>query len=533
MSLNDIDFEAFEKHLDPVTRVVVALLRKQNEDLLAANAAQSEQIKAQTEQIERLTGQIEDLRDMLFGRKSEKMPSMKSSVRRAVTENELFPPNSPNADLDDEEKQAKRRKASRKKSEPKRKEKRALKKNLPVVEEVVHVHDAEIPEGYCRDDFREVAANGDSNTVTRIEHVREHLVRVTYKLQTLASKDGEHIITAEAPPAVIEGGHYGPGVYADVVVNKCADSLPLYRIEQRHSRSGFPISRSTLCSLFHRTADIFSPVYSRLLDIARSDVYVSADETRLPIQKNGGCKDEWIWTLVTPKVIAYHFSESRSGEVAKELLDGTRGYLQIDGYSGYNSVCSENGRTRVGCLAHARRLFFKASKNADVANEMLEMILELYLVEYLAAERGIAGTEEHLRLRATESVAILERMKKWLVTQKKAFSPRTKMGKAITYAENQWDSLTEFTKNPRLRLDNNFSENALRIVALGRKNYLFAGHEEGGQNLAILQTIVATCKLHNVNPYDYIKDVIIKLQLPDTKDVEQLLPWNWNPAPPG
>ena len=106
------------------------------------------------------------------------------------------------------------------------------------------------------------------------------------------------------------------------------------------------------------------------------------------------------------------------------------------------------------------------------------------------------------------------------------------MGKAISYAQNQWDSLIEFTNDPKLRLDNNFSENALRIIALGRKNYLFAGHEEGGQNLAILQTIVATCKLHNVNPYDYIKDVILKMQLQETRDIEPLLPWNWAQAPP-
>jgi len=135
-------------------------------------------------------------------------------------------------------------------------------------------------------------------------------------------------------------------------------------------------------------------------------------------------------------------------------------------------------------------------------------------------------------MRQIESQRILNKMKAWLDKNKPLYPPKSKMGKAIGYAKNQWDSLCEFTKDPKLRLDNNISENALRIIALGRKNYLFAGHEEGGQNLAILQTIVATCKLHDVNPYDYIKDVLIKLQSPKTKDIELLLPQNWGKGSP-
>lgn len=537
MSLDDIDYDDLEKNLDPVVKVVIQLLRKQNAELLAANKEQLEQNKKQTDQITHLTEQIEDLRNMLFNRKSEKMPSMKSAVRRAVTEEELFPPGSPESKLDEEERKKIRRKAARKKSEPARKKKRGLKKNLPVIKEEILVTPDDLPDGYTPDMFREVAKGGEANVVTRIDHVREHLVQIKYILQTVASKDGEFIVTASAPPAVVEGGHYGPGIYADVVVNKCVDSLPLYRIERRLERAGFPISRSTLCALFHRTADIFGPIYNRLMELARSDEYVSADETRLPVQKPEKCKNEWIWTLVTKQVIAYHFSERRSKRVAEELLQGTTGHLQIDGYAAYNAVCedkkkSKNGRKRVGCLSHARRLFFNALKNHEIAKEIIDMILDLYLVEYLAAERGILGTPDHLHLRQTESRDILERMHKWLAEQKPNFTPKSKMGKAIGYAQNQWDSLIEFTNDPKLRLDNNFSENALRIVALGRKNYLFAGHEEGGKNLAILQTIVATCKLHDINPYDYIKDVIIKLQLPETKDIEPLLPWNWAQAPP-
>lgn len=526
MTLDDIDYEELEKQLDPTTRIIFGLLRKSNEELLAIN-------KTQAEQISNLSDQIAELRHMLFGRKSERMPSMESEVRRAVEESELFDSNEAegNASLTktmtDEEKKSRRRKRARAKSEKTRKEKRKLKKNLPVIHEKIDVTEDQLPNGYTLEDFREVGPDTESNIIRRIDHIREHLVVVEYTLQTLASKDNEHIITAPAPPAVIEGGHYGPGVYADVVVNKCQDSIPLYRIESRYERSGFPICRSTLCSLFHRSANIFCAVYKRLVEIAKLDPYLNADETRLPVQKPGACKNEWIWTLVTSQVIAYVFSETRSGKTPRSLLGGTTGYLQIDGYSAYNAVCKENGRTRVGCMAHARRLFFKALKNSEKAQEMLDWILDLYLVEYAAAERNILGTEEHLKMRQLESQRILDKMKMCLDENKTLHGPRSKMGKAIGYALNQWESLCEFTKNPKLRLDNNVSENALRIIALGRKNYLFAGHEEGAQNLAILQTIVATCKLHNVDPYEYIKDVIIKLQLPETKDVDPLLPQNW------
>lgn len=532
MEDNVIDFEALEQQLDPATRVIFHLFRQSHEQLLAINKQQAEQNKQQAEQISNLTEQIDELRRMLFGRKSEKMPSMDSQIRRTVEESEFFSDDENPDDVSEEEKKRRRRKIARAKSESKRSAKRKLKKNLPIIEETICVTPSQLPDGYTLADFREVAKGADSNVVHRIEHVREHLVRVKYSLQTLASKDGELIATALAPPSVVEGGHYGPGVYADVVVKKCIDSLPLYRIEKQYKRVDFPVSRSTLCSLFHRSANVLLPLYNLLLEMAKANSYVSADETRLPVQKPGKCKDEWIWTLVTDSVIAYYFSESRSSKVAKELLAGTTGHLQIDGYAAYNSVCEEGGRTRMGCLAHARRLFFKASKNIDDAKRMLEMIRDLYMVEHFAVDKGIAGSPDHLRLRQTESRAILDKMKTWLDENKSNFTPRSKMGKAITYARNQWEALIEFTNDPKLRLDNNYSENALRIIALGRKNYLFAGHEEGGQNLAILQTIVATCKLHNVNPYDYLKDVLIKIQQPETKDVKPLLPQNWGKPPP-
>jgi len=149
--------------------------------------------------------------------------------------------------------------------------------------------------------------------------VREHLVVIEYKMQTLVSKDGEHVVKAAAPEAVAEGSHYGPGLHAHVVVSKCADSLPLHRVEQMLERAGHSIARSTLCSLFHRCAELFLPIYNRLLEVLRDDEYLYADETTLKVQAPGGCDTGWVWAMLSKQAIVYAYDSSRSGDVAKLL----------------------------------------------------------------------------------------------------------------------------------------------------------------------------------------------------------------------
>ena len=526
MTLADIDFEALEKQIDdPLIRVVIGLLRQANEE----SRKQNETLLAR---IAELTAQIEEQNRRLFGRSSEKMPSMASEVRRRLTEEEtaalLIPREKPEASpLSNEEHKAQVRRTARAKSEATRKEKRGLRDNLPVIIEEVKIAPEQLPEGVRLEDCREI----ESGVIERIDHVKEHLVRVQYHLQKIVTPDGQAIVTAAAPPTVIEGGHYGPGIYADVIVNKCADSLPFYRIEKRLARNGCPISRSTLCEQFRRGADILTPVYAALMQTARTTEILNADETTIPVQQEGGCKNGWIWTIVTKTIIAYHFSVSRSGEVAKKLLGGTEGLLQVDGYSAYNAVCAEAGRIRVGCWSHARRMFFNALKNFPISKHILDWIVELYIIEDRAKERGILGTDEHLKLRQENSAPILEKLRAWLDEQQPLHPPKSQLGKAIGYAVKQWDSLIVFCADPRIGLDNNVSERALRIIALGRKNWLFVGEDGGGESMAVLQTIVATCLLNGVNPYDYLKDVLIRLQSTDTRDLAPLMPANWTPPP--
>ena len=236
--------------------------------------------------------------------------------------------------------------------------------------------------------------------------------------------------------------------------------------------------------------------------------------------------------MLSVNAIVYYFSESRGGKVAKKLLGDTLGYLQIDGYSGYNTICDEEngGRIRVGCWSHLRRLFFEALGELSENRTVLEWIVELYRIEYKAAELDILGTIDHLALRQKYAVPIMDKIYDWIMEKKKIMPPKGDTGKAITYAINQWESLCVYLTDACIRLDNNLSENALRIIALGRKNFLFVGHEVAGQNLAILQTITSTCRLHNVDAYEYIKDVIIRIQTHPASKIDELLPQNWKPT---
>ncbi len=513
---DDAELEALIATLDPTAQVVVKLIQKSNAELKAMLAVRDEQLA--------------EFQRMLFGKRTEKLPRIESEVRRAIEKDELAPDAKPPSSDPKEQaavkkaKQTKRRKIARKKSEPQRKLRRKLRKKLPVVQERCTVLPEDLPDGYSLNDFREL---GQGGVIRRVDHVREHLVVVEYRLQTLTSKDGLVVVKAEAPPSVVEGGHYGTGLHAHVVVAKCADSLPLYRIEKMLERAGHSIARSSLCALFHRSAELLRPIYDRMLEQLKLDPYLHADETTLPVMREGGCHRGWVWAVLSKENIIYAYDESRGGHVAERLIGESEGTLVIDGYSGYNVVISDLARTRVGCWSHSRRKFWVAMQANPAARVVLEFIVELYKVEHRAAERGLLGTDAHLLLRQTESKPIVDLIDKWVDENEDGHHPKGHMAKAVTYATNQRKALRQFLEDPKLPLDNNFSERALRIFALGRKNYLFSGHAEGAQNLAILQSIVATCRLQGVNPYEYIKDVLIRVQTHPASKIEEILPANW------
>jgi len=371
-------------------------------------------------------------------------------------------------------------------------------------------------------DFRPLGAGKETFT---LDYVPGYFRRRRHVREVLACTCGEHVITAPGPDHSVEGARYGDGFRAYVVVSKCADSIPLYRLAKQLSRLGIPLSRSTLTDLFHQVAHSLKPLSDRLLQLVASAEIVQADETSLKMQKPN--KRGFVWTFLADNLIAYRFSGSRSGETPTKVLGSSTGTLVVDMYTGYNSVTGTGKRTRAACLAHARRRFFEALPYASEARTAMELIRDVYVVEHDAKAAGVAGSEEHGRMRRGRSAAIMARLKAWLSEQQPLHTPKSPMGTAISYALNSWEELTRFLDDARIPPDNNRSESALRVVALGRRNFLFVGHEDAGENIAGLYSLVATCEANGINPLAYLTDVLGRLG--STKSLDDLLPTRWKP----
>jgi len=371
---------------------------------------------------------------------------------------------------------------------------------------------------------------GEGKRSTVFQYVPARFIQHEHVQEVLACACGEHIVTADGADKVIDKGRYDAGFIAHLVTAKCADSIPLYRLEKEYQRIGIPIARSTMTDLFHRAGELLRPLSDRLLALIASSEVVQADETSMKVQDEGKCRLGFVWTFLADKLIAYRFAPSRSGETPREILGGTKGALVVDAYSGYNDVASVEGRSRVGCHAHVRRYFYEALSTAPEARQALEFILELYRVEHEAKEHGIVRTDAHLKLRQRRCRPIRTQFKQWLEEQKQNYPPKSPMAVAIRYTLNNWEALGRFVDDVRLPLDNNASESALRRVALGRKNFLFAGNDEAGRNIAGLYSLVATCEANGINPVAYISDVLMRIQTHPMSRLDELLPPNWGPS---
>ena len=493
----------FSAVTDPVARAMLEQMAAMLEPLQAT-------ITKLTDTIEKLQAENAELKRLLFGHKSERMPPMNKEVQRRLRGRRTIDPD-------------KRRQEAQKK----RKRNSKAKKELPT-EEVVHdFHDEEHVCPHCGGSrFCDL---GEGEVSHEYEYIPGHFVRRRHVRRKKACRCGAYVLTAPGPVRVTEGTQYGPGFHAQVVVAKLCDSLPLYRQAKQLAREGLPINRSTLCDLYHRCGKQLSLLHQRMLSLVKQDPYVNADETPIQVLAPEKTRRAYIWTFIGGKLVTYVYSPSRSGQTPQSVLKDTQGFLQVDGYSGYNTVCVPEGRTRVGCLAHVRRYFFRALDKAPVeAQWFLDRIADLYVIEYEAAERGILGTDKHLALRRLCSAPLMEEIELYLEDEKGQHLPQGPMSAAITYADNNWKSLTHFLEDPQLSLDNNLSERLLRIIALGRKNFLFLGNDESGENLAVLQSLVSSCELNGVNPFAYLRDVLIRIAEghPQSR-IDELLPHNW------
>ena len=496
------DWQDYAHHLEKKLKEQAGQLEEQAGQL----EERATDLEERTAETDILKEQLAAMKRRAFGKKSEKLPSLERETRKQKRE---------------EDRGAQKAEALRK-----RRENEVAKTKLETIEVDIPVPKEQCTCPACGNERLKSVGKGKTSTI--IDYVPGYFRRRVYRRQTVKCTCGKYIVTAPPPEKASEGSRYSEGFVAHLMVSKCADSIPLYRLEKQYKRAGLNISRATMNELLHRHAELLVPLCERIFERIAEDGVVLADETSIKLLHQSG--KAWIWVFIANNFIGYRFSKDRSGKTPREVLGSSEGTLLVDAYTGYNSVTGADGRTRAGCLAHARRKIFEARDADSSAEDALDLIRRVYRVEHDAKEHGIAQSEEHLALRKKRAAPAMEELHKWLDSQKDEHPPKSAMGKAIGYALNNWTELTRFLEDARIPVDNNRSEGALRVVALGRKNFLFVGSETAGKNIAGLYSLIATCDACGVNPLQYLTDVMRRVSSHPASQIDELLPDRWKPA---
>ena len=352
------------------------------------------------------------------------------------------------------------------------------------------------------------------------------IVRPKYVVRFPGSDQPDELRIAELPPDVLPKSKAAPGLVADVIVSKLVDHLPLYRQEQRYERQGFPIPRSTLCGWLAEAADVLTPLWHCLKARVLAANIVNTDDTPVPVQDpdREHCRIGRIWAYVSREGTVYDATEDRSRDGPLDFLNEFRGYLQCDAYAGYDELFRRSHGTivEVGCWAHARRKFVDAQKTSPrEAHEAVARIKQLYAIEHQAKEFDAAA---RVSLRHEKSIPLLSSLKDWLDHQSITALPKSPLGEAITYARNQWVALNVYVTDGALAMDNNLAERAVKPFAIGRKNWLFFGSDDGGRRLAMLSSFTATCQQFGVNPWTWLRNTLTRLPSTPDDQLVTLLP---------
>ncbi len=491
---------------------------------------QQTQIDQHQTQIDRLHEQIRLLRSKLFGRKTEKYADSDEEQLRLF--DEIEQPNQSNEE-DIPIAAHKRKKRGRK----------PLPENLPHIE-VIH----DLPEE------EKVCACGCQ--LTKIgEEVSKKLDYIPAKLQVIKhirykyackgcegvdSEDGT-VKIAPPPVQIIPKGIATPGLVSQILVSKFCDALPFYRQEKIFARLGIDIPRANMSNWAIHVAERCRPLMQILRSEILSGPLVNIDETTVQVLKEPGRANttkSYMWVFrggPSDKVsLIYQYHPTRSGEVAKDFLNGYEGYIQTDGYSGYDALGAQKGIMHLGCWAHVRRKFFEVvqarKKNngqksktgsGDVA---LSYIKKLYRIESVAKQEKYSH-EQIQKIRQDQAKPILDDFKAWLEKRIVQTPPKGLLGKAIAYALNQWPRLIIYLEDGRLQPDNNLVENAIRPFVIGRKNWLFSGHPRGAEASACIYSLIETAKANRLEPYLYFRFLFDRLPFAaNDDDFKSLLP---------
>jgi transposase len=487
--------------------------------LVLEQARELDALKVFRAEVERLKAIIEALQRHRFGRRSEQLDPDQLQLALEEVETALA------------EAEHARDKASRAPSERPRKTNRgSLPTHLERIEQVVDIEDKACP--CCGGALHQIG-----------EDVAERLDVVPTTFRVLVTRRPRYgcrscesaVAQAPAPARIVEGGIPTEALIAQVLVAKYADHLPLYRQAQIYARQGIQLDRSTLADWVGRAAWYLRPLRDHILERLRRSQRLFADETTAPVLDPGRgrtrtgqlwayARDDRPWGGSDPPMVAYVYAADRKSERAEAHLGDFAGVLQVDGYGGYAALAKRRQQISLAfCWAHVRRKFYELVDNSPVASEVLRRTAELY-----AIEDEVRGSSAEIRraVRCGRSRIIVDDLRQYLDARNRQVSAKSKLGEAIRYALTRWDGLSRFIDDGRIDLDSNTVERSIRPLALNRKNALFAGSDEGGDNWAVIATLIENCKLSGINPHSWLTDTLAKLANGHpANSVGELMPW--------
>jgi transposase len=350
-----------------------------------------------------------------------------------------------------------------------------------------------------------------------------------YKRLKYAKPDNGGVLIGQLPSRPIEKAMAGEGLLAQIVIDKYVDHLPLYRQMQRFERSGVKLSYSTLTDWVSGACNLLAPLFNALKAEVLQTGYLHADETPVKVldkDKKGETHRGYYWVYQNSikKIVFFDYQEGRGREGPTEILQDFKGYLQTDGYVAYDVFGKKETIRQIHCMAHARRMFNDALDNNEaVAAHALQAIQKLYAIERTCREQCLSF-DEIKALRQEQSVPVLNALGKWMKDEYIKALPKSSIGKALGYSIERWEKLSRYTENGMLNIDNNPVENSIRPVALGRKNYLFAGSHEAAKRSGMLYSLLGTCKMHAIEPYAWLKTVLQQIANHPINKINELLP---------
>lgn len=484
--------------------------------LQAENQALRERNAQLEDQVTTLGQELSELKRLIYGSKRERFMGQAAPGQLSLLSDEVAVPAAP------VEKQTCQRRVARPATSPSPSRK-LLPAHLPRVEVVLE------PE----EDTSGMKKIGEQISEELEYEPAKLFVRRYVRPRYVSVEEDFHI--ASLPNRPIDKGIPGPGLLAQILMDKFVDHLPVYRQVQRYERLGIKLSESTLGGWLSSTCELLVPLYEALCQYVLKQTYLQADETPIPVldkKKKGKTHRGYQWAYHSPEIhlVFFDYQPGRGREGPKECLKDFAGYLQTDGYEAYEWLNAQRDDiTLLHCMAHARRYFEKAlDSDATRAGYALSEIQKLYVIERHARQADLSD-EQRYALRQKQAVPILKEFHTWLLEQAAAVLPKSLIGKAVAYSLRRIKTLSLYTTDGRLEIDNNLIENTIRPIALGRKNYLFAGSHAAAQRIAVSYSLLGSCKLHDVEPYSYLKDILERLPDHPINQINDLLPHRWKP----